>query len=111
MQRRTFPSPPEVVCEALIEARRQGLPFDAAWSRAWKAMMRRVSTLQSQSRHEWKAATEATREEWRAAYEREPTPYSIALGSRESVADAIADFICGPPPDPEPDLLAVARTS
>jgi hypothetical protein len=111
MQRQTFPSPPEVVCETLAEARRQGLPFDAAWSLAWKAMMRRISTLRSDARQEWKAATEGTREEWRAAYEREPTPYSIALDSRESVADAIADFICGPEPESEPVLVAAGRTS
>lgn len=72
------PSPATLIRERLEDARRKGRTFEEAWSKA-SALPWSELVSDSETREDWKAATEACREAWRRAYERRPDPKVEAL--------------------------------
>ena len=67
----------------MLEARRLGLTFDAAWRRATRARVWCGGTPSC-----WRIALEETRAEWRRAYQREPSPVGASL---DALARALAE--------------------
>ncbi|MEZ5077295.1 MAG: hypothetical protein R2725_07635 [Solirubrobacterales bacterium] len=91
-------SPAGVLADRLAELRRAGVGFEAAWTYALADAKRAANSLGNESRLEWVATLEECRSEFRAAFERRSTPFSAALAERETLADGIADFVCGTQP-------------